>query len=111
MDKARFKASIITMKETDIYRESQLRPIVHSIIDKPHDKSSYQYYNNILNQIEACVDLNRELIQAFNDNTDYDSLLERLAEVKIAVISVQEIFNIRDLDLNKAVTIKLQERL
>lgn len=111
MDKAKFKASIITMKETDIYRESQLRPIVHSIIDKPHDKSSYQYYKNILNQIKACIDLNRELIQAFNDNADYDSLLERLAEVRIAIISVQEIFDIRDLDLNKAITIKLQERL
>jgi len=111
MERAKFKAAIITMKDTDIYRDHQLRTIIRSVIEKTKDKSSFKDYKNILNQIEAYVGLNTELIQALTEETDYDSLLEKLAEASIAVLSIQEIFNISDLNLKKAITVKIQERL
>lgn len=109
MERAIFKAAVITLKDTDVYREHQLKSIISSVIDKKQDKNSCQYFKNILTLIESTVNLNKELIKSFND-TDKDAILEAAAQVSIALMCVQEMFDIDNDTLKKAITIKIRER-
>lgn len=106
MERTKFKAAIITMKETEIYRDIQLKSKIHSVIEKSGNKTSF---DNILNQIGAYTELNAELIKALSNKPDNDGLLERLAEASIAILFIQEMFNISDATLKKAITIKIQD--
>lgn len=83
----------------------------NSILTKADDIGMRFYdqrgHENLIIDMEELAELSQEISKHIRGKGDHFSLLEEMADVQVCLLHLQNLFNISDEELNKAVNVKL----
>ena len=105
MDRAEFMDGLKTASET------LNKKWVNSILTKADDIGMRFYdqrgHENLIIDMEEMAELSQEISKYIRGKGDHFSLLEEMADVQVCLYHLQNLFNISDEELNKAVNVKI----
>jgi NTP pyrophosphatase (non-canonical NTP hydrolase) len=105
MDRAEFLASYETASG-----EVKQQWVKH-VITKADDIGMRFYeqrgHENLIIDMEEMDELSQQISKQLRGKGDYYSLLEEMADVQICLYHLQNLFNITDEELNKAINVKI----
>lgn len=106
MDKNKFVKQFATEKPI-VDNEWALR-VINDGINANSKDTNPRGHRNLIIVMEELAELQQAISKELRDKGDSVNLLEELADVQICIHFVQDICNISDEDLNKAMNIKLK---
>lgn len=105
MDKEKF---VEKLENADTFVDIEyIRGVLSRSIDAKPNKANPRGHNNLIIVMEELAELSQAVAKKLRGKGDYNSILEELADVQLAIYYVQEICGIQDDELNKAINVKV----
>ncbi len=105
MDKKKFLEKMETAD--DFIDMEYIRGVLGRAIDANPNKANPRGHNNLIIVMEELAELSQAVAKKLRGKGDYNSILEELADVQLAIFYVQEICGIQDDELNRAINVKV----
>lgn len=64
-------------------------------------------HENLIIDMEEMAELSQEISKQIRGKGDYYSLLEEMADVRVCLYHLQNLYNISNMELNKAINVKI----
>lgn len=106
MDKAEFIFQLVRA-ESEINHEWLMKVLKESIESNLYDGNP-RGHRNLIIVMEELAELTKEISKHLREKGNLYSILEELADVQLGIYYVQEICNIQDEDLHRAMNVKMK---
>lgn len=90
----------------NILDDNKIKEIIKKSIDNNNEDNDERGHRNLIIVMEELAELSQQIAKQLRDKGDYYAILEELADVYLGIYYVQDIIDIKDSDLYKAVNIK-----
>lgn len=104
MNKDEFSKKLSNIEE--LLTDSQVKEILINSLS-PETESKFRGYNNMIIAIEEFAECSKEITKVLRGKPDKVHLIEELADVQLSIMYIQEICQISDSCLKKAISVKM----
>lgn len=104
MDKKIFIENL--KRESNLSNKSWILKVIKDSIDSNLSDGNPRGHRNLIIVMEELSELSKEISKELRDKGDRINILEELADVQLGIYYVQEICNIKDEELQKAINVK-----
>lgn len=105
MDRDEFSKKLINDEEP--LSDAQIKEILISSLS-PETENKFRGYTNMIIAIEEFAECSKEITKVLRGKPDRVHLIEELADVQLSIMYIQEILQISDSCLKKAISVKMK---
>lgn len=106
MDRKDFVEQFI--KTDEVINRKRISEIMNESIDSNLKDGNPRGHKNLIIVMEEMAELIQEVSKELRGKGDYFDLLQELADVQISICYIQQICKISDIDLMKAINVKIK---